>query len=229
MGEIVRTLRQIIDSHAAWLAGEPDGTQLVYSSLSQAERAQFRGADLSEENLRSANLFDADLMDTNLMGADLSEAVLCRAFMYGANLSRATLENANLENAIVSSADFRAAQLSGAQLSGAMLTNADFTEAVLTDALFVRPGEPGGPTLFVEIILPHYYTDATWKHATLPSPVSEAAMKKRFECDDAIAKRLAEAQNSVVSLLQQHFVGEDAEHNQLPNTGGRLGSQNARA
>ena len=45
-------LQRILDSHAAWLRGEPDG-----------QRADLRGADLVGADLRRAVLLGADLRE----------------------------------------------------------------------------------------------------------------------------------------------------------------------
>lgn len=54
----------ILDKHAAWLRGEPEGVKADLTG------ANLPGADLSKANLSGANLFGA-----NLSGADLSKAL----------------------------------------------------------------------------------------------------------------------------------------------------------
>ena len=80
-------LAEILGKHRSWLLDEEGG-----------ERADLRGAYLS----------DANLSDANLRGANLSDAYLSDANLSGANLSGANLSDANLSDA----------NLSGANLSG---------------------------------------------------------------------------------------------------------------
>ena len=89
-------LKDLLAKHKAWLNNEPGG-----------ERANLRGAYLSEAYLSEANLREADLSGANLSGATLS----------GANL-----RGANLSGAYLSEANLREADLSGADLSGANLS-----------------------------------------------------------------------------------------------------------
>ena len=60
-------IKDILDKHAAWLRGEPEGV-----------KADLSWADLSKANLSWANLFWADLAGANLSAANLSEAHLSR-------------------------------------------------------------------------------------------------------------------------------------------------------
>ena len=68
----------ILDKHAAWLRGEPEGVK----------------ADLPGANLSKANLSGANLSKANLSGANLSKANLSKANLSGANLSGADLSEA---------------------------------------------------------------------------------------------------------------------------------------
>ena len=88
-------LNSIIASHGKWLRDEED-----------AERADFRYA-----NLRGTELSGADLRCANFNNADLR----------GANLSSASLRYANLICADLRGANFNDADLSGADLSSASL------------------------------------------------------------------------------------------------------------
>ena len=92
-------IKDILDKHAAWLRGEPEGVK----------------ADLT-----GANLTGADLTGANLPGADLSKADLSGANLYEANLSKANLSGANLFGANLSKANLSGANLSGADLSKAL-------------------------------------------------------------------------------------------------------------
>ena len=97
-------LQKILDLHEQWLN---DGKR--------GERANLRGADLSDAGLRGA-----DLRRTDLSGTDLS----------GANLSVANLSGVNLRCVDLSGADLRYANLNGADLSGAkgLLSPIDYLE-----------------------------------------------------------------------------------------------------
>ena len=63
-------LKEILDLHAKWLAGDVTGKRAYLSN------AYLRGADLSNANLSNANLSGADLSGADLRGADLSNANL---------------------------------------------------------------------------------------------------------------------------------------------------------
>lgn len=99
----------ILEKHAAWLRGEPEG---VKANLSRADlsKADLSRADLSEADLSKADLPKADLSEANLSGADLSET----------NLSETNLPGADLSEADLSEADLSGADLSKANLSGAL-------------------------------------------------------------------------------------------------------------
>ena len=76
-------IKDILDKHAAWLRGEPEG---VKADLTGAD---LTGADLSKANLSKANLSKANLSKANLTGANLYEANLSWANLFGAGLARA--------------------------------------------------------------------------------------------------------------------------------------------
>jgi uncharacterized protein YjbI with pentapeptide repeats len=88
------------------------------------ERANLRGANLSEINLEQANLERANLEGANLRETDLEEA----------NLERARLREAVLGEAKLKKADLRKARLQKAVLRGARLRDADLSKARLRDA-----------------------------------------------------------------------------------------------
>jgi len=78
-------LKQILDKHKNWLAGERAGQR------ANLYRADLSGADLYRANLYRANLYGANLSRADLRGADLGEtdlrgADLCGADLYGADL-----------------------------------------------------------------------------------------------------------------------------------------------
>jgi uncharacterized protein YjbI with pentapeptide repeats len=93
-------LREILELHSKWLAGNQTG-----------KRANLQRANLREADLQGANLREADLQ-----GANLREADLQRANLQGANLQRANLRGANLQWANLQGADLQGADLQGANL-----------------------------------------------------------------------------------------------------------------
>ena len=116
-------LKIILDKHALWLADEKDG-----------ERADLRGADLSDAYLSGAYLSGADLSDADLRGAYLRGADLRDADLRGAYLRGADLSGADLSGAYLRDADLRGAYLRGAYLRGADLRDADLRGADLRGA-----------------------------------------------------------------------------------------------
>ena len=107
-------IKDILDKHAAWLRGEPEGVK----------------ADLTGANLTGADLTGADLTGANLTGADLTGANLSKA-----NLSKANLTGANLSEANLSWADLYEANLYEANLSWANLFGAGLAGALNIDTL----------------------------------------------------------------------------------------------
>jgi hypothetical protein len=122
-------LKEVLDLHAVYLQGKPEG-----------KRANLSGAYLYKANLIGANLSGADLSGADLSGAylsgaDLSGADLNGANLIGANLSGAYLYKANLIGANLSEANLRVADLNGANLYGANLNGANLIGANLNRAL----------------------------------------------------------------------------------------------
>ena len=78
-------LKAVLEAHSKYLRGEEGG-----------QKADLRGANLSEANLSEADLRWANLRGANLSEANLSEANLSGADLRGANLSEADLRGANL-------------------------------------------------------------------------------------------------------------------------------------
>ena len=127
-------IKDILDKHAAWLRGEPEGVKadLTGANLTGADLtgANLTGADRSKANLSGAHLSWAKLLRTNLSKANLSKANL-----FEANLSGANLVGGNLSRTHLPGADLSKANLSKANLSGANLSGADLSEALNIDTL----------------------------------------------------------------------------------------------
>ena len=124
-------IKDILDKHAAWLRGEPEGVKadLTGANLTGADLSK---ADLSKANLSEAHLSGADLSKADLSKANLSEAHLSGADLFGANLSKANLSGADLSKANLSGAHLFGANLSWADLSGAHLFGANLSKANLS-------------------------------------------------------------------------------------------------
>lgn len=96
------------------------------------ERADLRGADLTEASLQGAHLERALLSNARLVDADLSGARLTNAVLANANLRGANLEGAVLDGANLAWADLRDARGSRRELErltnlyGARLAGASF-------------------------------------------------------------------------------------------------------
>ena len=84
----------ILDKHAAWLRGEPEGVKADLTG------ANLTGADLTGANLSGGNLSKADLSGANLFWANLTGADLSKANLSGADLSAANLSEAHLSKAL---------------------------------------------------------------------------------------------------------------------------------
>ena len=108
----------ILDKHAAWLRGEPEGVKADLTG------ANLTGADLSKADLSGANLYEANLSWAKLLRTNLSKANLSKANLFEANLSKANLSKANLSGVNLFGANLFEANLSGANLSGGNLSKA---------------------------------------------------------------------------------------------------------
>ena len=131
-------LKAILDLHAKWLNGEPDGEKADVRwadlRLANLSWANLHGADLTGANLRSANLrwtdrSEACLCDADFGGADIYRTNLIKADLNGANLRFADMYGSDLNYACLSFADLRSANLYRANLFGADLRCADLHEA----------------------------------------------------------------------------------------------------
>ena len=123
-------LKKILDQHKLW----------IENNCRQGERADLRGAILTDANLICADLYCADLTGADLTGADLRSADLTGANLRSANLTGANLIGANLGVANLEGANLYNANLEGANLVGANLNRADLTGAILPDISWIIPG-----------------------------------------------------------------------------------------
>ena len=155
----------ILDKHAAWLRGEPEGVKADLTG------ANLTGADLSKADLSGANLFEAHLswaklLRTNLSGANLFESNLSVAHLSWANLSGANLSGANLTGADLTGANLTGANLSGANLSGANLSWANLSRANLSGALNIDTLLWDSNTAFYPLQCPQTGTYTAYKKAS---------------------------------------------------------------
>ena len=167
-------IKDILDKHAAWLRGEPEGVKadLTGANLSWAKllRTNLTGADLSKADLSGANLFEAHLswaklLRTNLSGSNLFESNLSVAHLSWANLSGANLSGANLTGADLTGANLTGANLSGANLSGANLSWANLSRADLSRALNIDTLLWDSNTAFYPLQCPQTGTYTAYKKA----------------------------------------------------------------
>ena len=124
-------LEKILKDHKKWL-DKKDGR----------EKADLRGADLSNVDLRGVDLSNADLSSAYLSGANLGNTDLSNASLKFANLSDAYLIGTILMDARLNCSDLRGVNLSyaklnctdlkGANLCGANLSNVDLRGANLS-------------------------------------------------------------------------------------------------
>ena len=142
-------IKDILDKHAAWLRGEPEGVK----------------ADLPGANLSKANLSGANLSKANLSGANLSKANLYEADLSGADLSGAHLSGANLTGAHLSWAKLLRTNLSGAHLSWAKLPGADLSGGNLSKALNIDTLSWDSNTAFYPLQCPETGTYTAYKKA----------------------------------------------------------------
>ena len=131
-------LKNILEKHFLWLAGDPNGVRADLKETNLYE-ANLRGADLRKADLRKADLRWANFRGADLRGADLRGANLYMANLYMANFRGAALRGADLRGADLSMANLSEANLSVANLSevnlrGANLIGADLSEADLSMA-----------------------------------------------------------------------------------------------
>lgn len=105
------------------------GADLTRDNLSHVDlrKANLTGADLRRVPCILADLREADLTGAKLAKADLQFANLCRADLQGADLQGADLEGVDLQMANLSEAKLTGATFFGAQMGGTILGNVDLS------------------------------------------------------------------------------------------------------
>ena len=98
----------------------------------------YRGADLSGENLSGAVYRGADFSGANLSGANLVGANLNGANLSGANLTGADLSGAYLRGATVRKANLTGADLRGATLKQPSIVETNIFSVLLCEAATLR-------------------------------------------------------------------------------------------
>jgi uncharacterized protein YjbI with pentapeptide repeats len=108
-------LLQVLNSHEAFLRGDPVGVKIC----------------LEAANLYGANIANHDLSQACLAGGNLRRVLAWATKFHGADLRKANFKHAVLESADLSEADLR-----GAVFIGVNLENANFCGANLDGAVF---------------------------------------------------------------------------------------------
>ena len=91
-------IKEILEKHLLWLAGDSKGEQANLSSANLSS-ANLRWANLSSADLRCANLSGADLHNANLPGANLCGATIVRGFISDGKYHH--ISNVGSENGIL--------------------------------------------------------------------------------------------------------------------------------
>jgi uncharacterized protein YjbI with pentapeptide repeats len=123
-------LQPILEAHARYRAGRPDGRRAVLL------RCDLSGLDLCGIDLSGADLVDCDFGGSNLTGARFEKATLS-----GSRFADSLLTAARFAGAELSRSDFHMADLRGADF-----TAANLVEARLDTALLGTSPESGLPT-----------------------------------------------------------------------------------
>ncbi|GAB4369098.1 MAG: hypothetical protein Kow00114_28720 [Kiloniellaceae bacterium] len=116
-------LRPLLEAHARFRAGRPDG-----------RRAVLLRCDLSGLDLRGVDLSGADLVECDFEGSNLTGARLEGATLTGCRFADSLLNAARFSGADLTRADFHMADLRGADLGAAKLTEARLEYAVLGES-----------------------------------------------------------------------------------------------
>ena len=131
-------LEKILKDHKKWL-DKKDGREKADLRGADLSNVDLRGVDLSNADLSSAYLSGANLGNTDLSNASLKFAKLSNADLIGtilmdARLNCADLRGVNLSYAKLNCADLKCANLCSANLSNVDLRNADLKNTNLRDA-----------------------------------------------------------------------------------------------
>ena len=116
----VDEFNKILDKHADWLSGKPDG-----------EPADFSGCNLRFIHFDEYNLSGANFANADLYGANLWRCVLQGANLSGCDLRTARLYYCDLSGAVLTGADISEIHIGSCNLSGANLTGACFSDCTL--------------------------------------------------------------------------------------------------
>lgn len=113
-------LLQLLNSHEAFLRGDPTGQKLC----------------LECANLYGANIANRDLSQACLVNGNLRRVLAWAAKFCGADLHKANFKHAVLESADLTNADLRDASFVGVNLENANFCGADLTGAVLSGSFY---------------------------------------------------------------------------------------------
>lgn len=118
------SLQQAMLKDASFTGADIGSANLSGANLSGARltKVKAQGAQLPLTNLEKSEWQGADLSGADLNGANLQKADLSSTKLANANLKDANLQDANLRNADLSSVDFRGANLAGANFKGAVFS-----------------------------------------------------------------------------------------------------------
>lgn len=120
-----RELKEALELHRKWLAGEEGGKRAVFKGM-DLSRTDFSGMDL-----RKADFSHADLMCSNFSNADVGGARFIDANMDSADFSGAEVGGANFEGAVLFESNFTGANASASD-SCTRFCGTDMEESTLT-------------------------------------------------------------------------------------------------
>ena len=107
-------------------------------------QVDYRGANLSDQNLQGDDLTGALMSGANLNGANMQKAYLQNAVFTGAKINAANLQRADLAGAGLMGADLRESNLQRADFTNANLAGANFDDANVTQAIWSNTTCPDG-------------------------------------------------------------------------------------
>ncbi len=178
-------------------------------------RANFKNANLAEENLEGADLRGAYLEGANLEGTHLEGANLGDAHLEGAYLRGAHLEGTNLTLAHLEGTDLVLAHLEGATLTLAYLEGADASRA------FLRGVDFDEHELDLALVKgADWASTPNWGEILSKAPsISRDYPESGFEEQVRVARKLCASQTSDDSLPQG--ITEETQLKMLPAIGCR--------